>query len=351
MKKNIFALFFLGLTGVSSISYAASPNAQLDNTLYNKPRYSFSIGLTFLQPSSTNLDYAVLGFPFPTQSPHWDVQLVNPGYSTGFDMMGRYFLPDNQNDLRMDWTHLNTSNSSATQVETGNFVVFVFQAGPSAGQDLNNPSQQANATAKFVYDVVNLDVGHFFDFDTIQLRLFLGLSAAQLKQNLDVTFRDNAATFSINSVNNSRFDGIGPLIGVDGLYKLPYNFELFTSISASGLIGNLNTTTKYHSTSPELTASGIDINYQSITPDDSIQVVPGLNGKLGFNYSQSLSNWTIVTAALGYEYATYFNALVFYNPSVVFGNVNTGTIALSSLGKSASNLSVNGPFLNVDFKF
>ena len=104
--------------------------------------------------------------------------------------------------------------------------------------------------------------------------------------------------------------------------------------------------TTYTSSSPELIAAGITSNNQSISPRDTNQVVPAFAGKIGLDYSHAFYNNGIFTAALGYEYAVYFNAIVAYNPSTVFGNVNTGTIALSSLEKSVSNFSVQGPFLN-----
>jgi hypothetical protein len=72
---------------------------------------------------------------------------------------------------------------------------------------------------------------------------------------------------------------------------------------------------------------------------------------LGLNYNHLFhngSNWTIEA---GYEYSNYFNAIVSYNPLTVFGDVTTGTIALSSLGKSISNFAVNGPFVNLSVQF
>ena len=297
------------------------------------------------------LDYAVLGYPLPVDTPHWKVSAVSPSYSAGFELAARYYIPNTNSDVHFSWDHLRTSDSDSTQAGQSQFVVVMFQAGPSAGQSLNNPSTYANATAKFYYDVVNLDVGRYFDYYDAQLRLFLGVSAAQIKENLSATFRDNASTFSVNTTNNSRFTGVGPLFGSDGKYKLPYGFDVIGSASVSALIGTLDPETTFTSSSPELAASGITSNNQSISPKNTNQVVPAFAGKIGLNYSHAFYNNAIFTATLGYEYAVYFNSIVAYNPATVFGNVNTGTIALSSLSKSVSNFSVQGPFLNFSISF
>lgn len=355
MKRIIYSAGVLSLIGISSLVNAATPSPApfIDRPLATQPSFELSLGALFFQPSSSLLDYAVFGFPFPVQSPHWKVSAVKPGYSTGFDIGGRYYIPCTKNDVHLSWSHLRTSDSNTTQAGPSQFVVVMFQAGPSVGQNLNNPSTHATATAKFYYDVVNLDVGRYFDYyDNTQLRVYLGLSAVQIKENLSATFRDNAATFSVNMTNNSRFTGIGPLFGIDGKYQIPCSgFGIFSSAIVSGLIGTLDPVTNFTSSSPELAINGITSNLQSITPANMTQVVPALDGKLGLNYAHAFDRNTSFTLALGYEYAVYFNSIVAYTPSTVFGNVNLGSIALSSLNKSVSNFSVQGPFLNASVNF
>jgi hypothetical protein len=294
----------------------------------------------------------VLGFPLPVNSPHWDVGTLRPNYSAGFDLAGRYVFQNAENDLLLNWEHLNTNNSDAIYAGTNQFVVPIFQVGPSIGQSVNYPTQQAHANVKFNYDVVNLDAGQYVSYgQRTQVRFYAGLSGAQLKETLNTLFQDNGATFGINSENNSKFTGVGPLFGVDGLYKLPHNVGITGALAASALIGRSEASTDYTSYSPQLAAAGVATNHQSITPKDTTQVVPGFNGKLGLNYTQVFGKGNVCALEVGYEYATYFNAVVAYNPAVVFGEVNLGTIALSSLGKSVSNFSVNGPYVNLSVKF
>ncbi len=168
-----------------------------------------------------------------------------------------------------------------------------------------------------------------------------------MKESLNTNFQDDAQTFNINFINKSQFTGVGPLFGVDTLYQLPHNIGVTGTLSAAALIGSLNPSTAYISTSPELTGT----NYQSINPRNTTQVVPGLHGKLGLNYAHLFNNGSTWTIEAGYEYANYFNAIVAYNPATVFGEVDLGTIALESLGKTVSNFAVNGPFVNLSVQF
>ena len=354
MKYPLSNVCFLGLSlMVTSIANAAPIDKQAylldkDGIAPKKSHIELTVGALILQPTGTNLDYAVLGFPLPVITPHWDVATINPSYSAGFDLEGRYIFRNEENDLRLNWAHLKTHDSQSTYAGSNQFATPLFQSGPSIGQGENPATQQAHANVKFNYDVVNLDAGQIVDYGPrTQLRFFAGLSGAQLKEWLSISFQDNAQTFNINSINKSQFTGGGPLFGVDSLYKLPYNIGLTGSLAASALIGSMNPKTDYISTSPELTST----NYQSITPRNTTQVVPGLDGKLGLNYAYLFGNGAIGKIALGYEYANYFNAIVAYNPATVFGEINTGTIALESLGKSVSNFSVNGPYVNLSLQF
>ena len=142
------------------------------------------------------------------------------------------------------------------------------------------------------------------------------------------------------------------MIGIDGNCHFANGVGFFGTAAVSALVGNLSASTKYTSSSPTFSASsGVPVNYQSISPKDSTQGVPGIEGKFGVDYTHRAGANSTFTASLGYQYVTYFNAIATYNPAVVFGNVNTGSIALSSLAKTWSNYTVQGPFLNLGFSF
>lgn len=352
IRLSVFG-FILQVTSLIHAAPTLSGNYLFakETTVNTKPQFEISLGAVFLQPTGTDLDYAILGFPLPVQSPHWDIGTVNPDYTAGFNLGLRYIFQNAENDIQLNWTHVATSDSDTTIAGNNQFAVPLFQAGPSLGQTINNAMQQAHATAKFNYDVVNLNAGQYINVGRrTQLRFYAGLSGTEIKETLDSSYQDNAATFNLNYNNTSKFTGIGPLFGMDGLYKLPYNLGVTGTIAISGLIGSLHGSTDYVERSPQLAASGITNNYQSISPKNSTQVVPSIDGKLGMNYGYLFSNNFIFTIEAGYEYATYFNAIVTNNPVTVVGEVDLGTIALDSLGKSVSNFSVNGPFVNASIR-
>ena len=47
---------------------------------------------------------------------------------------------------------------------------------------------------------------------------------------------------------------------------------------------------------------------------NTMQLVPGLHGKLGLNYDHLFDNGSTWTIEAGHEYANYFNAIAAYNP-------------------------------------
>ena len=353
MNKNRLTLSLLSLmVGATSLAHAGEMATASNLPFDSNTGFEVTASVLFLQPAGTNLDYAILGFPLPVNSPHWNTETINPSYSTGFNVGARYGFRNTENDVRLDWTHLNTSDSDAAYAGTSEFVVPFNQVGPSLGQQLNPATQQAHATAKFNYDVVNLDAGEYVDYGKhTQLRFFAGLSGAQLKEQLTTSFQDNGATFQFSSINNSKFTGMGPLFGIDGIYTLPRGFGVIGKIAGSALIGGSEPSTLYSSSSPQLAAAGVSVNHQSINSPTTTQVVPSLDGKLGLDYAYSFGKDLVFTIAAGYQAATYFNALVSYNPSSLFGEINLGTVAVSTMEKSVSNFSVNGPFIDFSLKF
>jgi len=347
MKGRFLPLYLLGIS-LGSTVFASNNPPDKDIVTTNTPRFELTFGALFLQPTGTDLDYAVWGFPLPAASPNWNVATVKPGYSTGFDLSGRYFFDSKETDADLSWKHLDTSNQNSVHAGKNQFTTPLFQSGPSIGQNANPVTTDAFATAKFNYDVVNLDAGmsvHYFRPG--QLRFYAGLSGARLKESLSATFQDAAVTYMLNSTNSSTFTGMGPIFGLDGLYQLPYHLGITGTVAASALIGSVKTNTNYTASSPQLAAQGITTNHQSINPRETTQVVPGFDAKLGINYVYTFSKGSVIKLEVGYQSATYFNAIVNYNPATIFGEFNLGTVAVESLGKSVSNFSVNGPYVNM----
>lgn len=124
MRIRFTTLCLFGLMLEATSLASAAPAVMKDSfpdkdaLVATKPHFEFTAGALFLQPTGSNLDYAVLGFPLPVNSPHWDVATVSPGYSTGFYLGGRYIFRHAVNDLQLNWAHLNTNDSDAVHAGT-----------------------------------------------------------------------------------------------------------------------------------------------------------------------------------------------------------------------------------------
>lgn len=216
MRMKYTTLSLLGFTlAATSLVHAVSAVmnnniSDKDGIVSTKPHFEFTAGALFLQPTGSNLDYAVLGFPYPVLSPHWDVGTVTPGYSTGFYLGGRYLSRSAENDVQLNWAHLSTNDADSLHAGSGQFTTPLFQSGPSAGQGANPATQEAFATAQFNYDIINLDAGQTVHYgQRTDLRFFAGLSGGQLKETLNTSFQDYAQTFNINFLRTGQKIKIG----------------------------------------------------------------------------------------------------------------------------------------------
>src|SRR5262249_27409223 len=152
------------------------------------PGFEFSAGLLVLKPGADNLGYATVTTFLPIQSPQWAVQNVNPQYQCGFQVGGRYVLPNSGNDIQVNWDHLHTSDSAAVAV--GNpatqWISPFSQTGPSTSETSNEVGlfhlKAAQAQVDFHYDELNADLGQSLSIGPYtRLRLFGGLSCVWLQ--------------------------------------------------------------------------------------------------------------------------------------------------------------------------
>lgn len=348
---------------LASLSAQAAPvakdnpfNTQVDPNLL--PGLEFNIGALWLKPGASNLNYTIYNVAVaPPQSPFWSEQEVQPTFSAAFDLGARYVFPNASNeDVRLDWTHLSTSNSAATSAN--NFTVFLgpdYEIGPSGV-----PIRNATATAKFNYDVVNLDVGQYLTFGQhADIRLFGGLSTGFLREEVvsdysGTTGAPYAGPFNMNQDVTSNFTGVGPRIGLHADYNTNCGLGFLGEAAVSALIGSEHSITNYIGSGAQLQALYHQtLNYQTIQDQNVYQVVPGLDAKLGVDYKHTFNNADLLTVSAGYQAAVYFNAISQYLPaSLVSGTgLETGGIYVATMSHTLSNYSVQGPFVNVAFKF
>lgn len=358
LKKISFvtlSLFSLAFSATTHAAVSTIENGLSLPALTPQSGFEFNIAALWLKPGASNLNYAILNKELPTQSPSWHEQELQPSFTPAFALGVRFILPNMPGqDIKLDWTHLSSSTSdSVAAPDSSYFVGPDYQIGPDA-----LPIRNATGKVKFKYDVVNLAVGQTINVAQMQWRFFGGISGASLREELSEVYSGNSfppfpGPFSMAQNSTSKFNGIGPLIGVNVAYDTCYGIGLLGEATMSGLIGTMQSNTNFIGSAPELLALfGQTTNYQTITDQNVYQVIPGFSGKLGIDYKYAFNN-VILSASAGYQAAVYINAISQYQPSsLVLGEgLSTGGIFVDTMAHRLSNYSVQGPFLNIGLIF
>jgi hypothetical protein len=325
-----------------------------DAVFLTNPPYTFfmSFDALVLQPSGSNLYYAVETDPLPLTSPNWKIHEVHPGYDFGFDVgIGGVFHGTNSR-LTLDWEHFHSLNSNRKKLSSQNMLGPFFEIGPDA-----NPFKKAKGHAFFRFNEVNLDYGVFVNFgDRLSSTLFAGVSFVKIRQILHAYFSsvDGNAIRAIKTP--SLFLGAGPQAGFDFSYRICKGFHLVGEGIASLYAGRMKNHTTYKTASPALIPLKITPpNEQRVHVSDRAQVVPGFEGKLGLNYSCLFYKHYMIKIEAGYQAQIYLNTiqstdmssqvLLTPNPQAAVG------VYARTFQRNLSNFSLAGPYATLELAF
>lgn len=319
----------------------------LDVAAANQPaHFVVNFSLLYLQPGSGNLEYGTLVYPLPAASPHWENQALEPGFSPAFDVGFSYRLAESANDIRVNWTHLDTETTTASFVAgPTQFAGPPYQIGPDA-----STYNLGSGSVNYEYDAVNLDFGHRVSFGgPAQIRLFAGLQYASISQTLAAAFQSFDRAYYIDNATLSTFNGIGPRLGME-LDFTHGNFDLLGELAVSTLIGNMQSRLDFSSVDPNF--SGLP-NAQSLTSPDAIQVIPALQTKIGAGYTFGGRDSGRLRIEGGYQAAVYMNAINEYAISdvVLPAGVQQLGIFLRTQDHQQSNFTAHGPYLSATWTF
>lgn len=338
----------LSSTAVFAVATVEMPNSPGVPEL--RPGFEVSIAALALKPSANNLNYVIYNNELPAQSPTWTEREIRPGFGAAFELGGRYVMTEGR-DVKLTWTHLNKGANSTTKTPNANFFLGPdFEIGPDA-----LTTRTAKGTARFMYDVINFDLGQLFNFNRhAQIRYFAGLSNADLRENVHATFSGNVVTgpfvgpFSTRQKVRSDFYGLGPRLGVNFNYHMDCGFGFIGEAAVSAIVGNLHTRTNYTSSAVELsTLFNQTINNQFIKDHKITQVIPAIDTKLGAEYRYVLKKDALITIEGGYQAAVYVNAVNQYLPGSVVVPYSTGGIFVATMSHTQSNYGVAGPYFKV----
>lgn len=341
MLKEKKFIVLLSLLGLASGCFA-------NNTLAMKPGFEFDVSAIWFQPAATNLNYVIYNKFQPTPSPRWTEQELSPNYAPGFELGIRYVFPNClDNDVHLNWTHFYSKTSDTTVAPNGNFFLGPdYLIGPPG-----STVRRANGAVQFHYDVINLDFGQYIDYKHLKLRLFAGISNPYLGEEIKTTFSGvgSFGAFSMLQDVDINFRGLGPRIGLGGLYDIGCGFGVVGEGAAAAVIGSLSTKTDFTGNAER----GSHNNHQFLKDQTTTQTIPAFDIKLGLNYKYAVPNCMNVTATLGYQAAVYVNAISQYLPGTLLtipgvpSDFSSGGVFVNTVTHTLSNYTVQGPYINI----
>lgn len=378
MKKSFFVLAITGLTA-SLGAYATVPTtaAPFQLIIPNlESGFEFYASGFYLQPSSNDLNYAIvgnsnanLGVPNTSTAIQGNILTNDPSFGLGFTLGIGYIFANSGNDIQVSWTSYNHATDDSFFTEPGQFLssgtsfnefnyAGVYTIGPNtftvveylnAGSAINNK-----------LNTIDVDMGQFLDIGTrLRMRMFAGLRAAQVEQDIQNTYHDMTDVAITNAVGtslahfhhkddlketfNSRFQGLGPLMGIKTSYNVWNCFGVTALVDAAMLVGKVDTSTNSwqrinlidNATNTSIFPEIFPVNIYSQNDDNIWRVVPAVDAKLGLNYSYIFRNRSAITLEAGYQSSYYLDAVDKVEPFT--DNRNTSSIAYS------------GPYASLNF--
>lgn len=315
-------------------------------------------GFLLLQPGADNLGFATTTTFLPIQNPQWAVHTLNPGYQPGFTVGARYTRPCAGKDIRTNWEHLRTNDSTFVPVSNLNtqWISPFNQTGPSTSETANEVGvfhlKAAQGQVGFDYDLVNLDIGQTVNIgSSTQVRLFTGLSWVHLQEQLVSTFYNdpnvepappvvaynNPDLKYITLNNTSTFTGVGPRLGLTTNHSLPRGFTFVGELSGAVLAGSMQPA--------QYSFAGVyadKVDAEQIRSQPVTQVVWTGDTKLGLGYKHRTARGSILTFESGFKAAVFVNPFSTYETSTNVLPLDIGSLSTNSMRHTPSNFTLNG---------
>jgi hypothetical protein len=259
-----------------------------------------------LQPSGSDLHYAAEANPLPILTPNWKIHDIKTDYHWGFDIGVKGLFHCTNTNLKANWEHFHSTDSSSKTVPSSKMIGPFFEIGPDA-----EPYKKAHGKVTFHFDEANLDYGICVNFgDRLEANLFGGVSFALIKQKIFSKFSNLDGTIVRTISVPSTYFGAGPQLGLDFSYRIVKGFHFTGNAAAALLVGTQKNHTSFTAVSPALATLGASSpNDQRTHTHKKNQLVPGLEGKLGLSYVFTFCSGTMLSLEAGYQAQVYINAI------------------------------------------
>ncbi len=305
----------------------------------------------YMQPTSSNSDYAALAFPLPLASPNWQIEDLKSDYHPAYEIALHATDDCNSTTFEIDYFHFQSKDTASKFAGDNNMIGPFFEIGPDSLL-----YTQAKAKERIFLDEGYLNYGTSLSVnDNFSLNLFAGVAAMHLKKTLKSGFSNASGTVARSITTPTSYWGVGPQLGLDFTYSFCENFGIVGEGKTALFVGNMKDHTNYSSIAPEASELGIpQPNKQSTKVHSRTQVVPALEGKIGLAYSFCAFCIPMEFEA-GYEVRYYINAL----QSVDIGSeVNTPPVTPDTIGvfartfhRTLSNFALAGPYVALSSEF
>jgi hypothetical protein len=336
MKRLTLALAAIGLTAAS---FTASAEI---NVTVPQLQGGLVAGITglYLEPSSSNgdLDYVAINNNSTAANPLVQVIAINPGFDFGWGANLGYVFPNTGNDVNLSYWHLNTSDSSTTNTSVDGALN--SKSFPVGGTFSNLPFTTSFSNAKFRLNQVDLTAGQYINIDShLELHPFAGLRYADVKRTSNSNYSgvtpsftfaalissstipvtDSAAITNASVTEESDFDGVGPLAGMDLNVPIVGGLGIQAEFSGALLFGNIDSklqsvvnigaSQQIVGLSPNLTFNLLPAIAQFSFTSNTRRVIPNLNTSLGAYYRFAFQNQSDATLGVNYQVAEYWEAV------------------------------------------
>lgn len=240
-----------------------------------------------------------------------DYKDVDNDWGWGYKLEGSYHFSTG-NDITLNWLHYD--------VDSDNGLFNGFFPFPIVG--LVPANFDHSFTNKF--DQVNAVMGQHVDMGMRKnARFYGGLQFADIRVNTSLAYNVVSPviallTSGVFGSQNTDFNGVGPVIGIDYSYDLTDNFSITANTAGSILYG----TSRYN----DATFFGNNLVVFTRYGAEKI-IVPSVEAKLGANYAYQTTQGTLNIEA-GYQVINYFNALQHINPFIPGLKIRTADFGL-----------------------
>lgn len=336
-----------------------------------KPVGNFLFGMTgyYVAPfsSSDNLDYP------PTVAENVvNFNHISAKHDWAWGVFGSYSIPCTTSDFMLEYFNVDSTENHTFLSD------HIIGVGNDFNFPLSDPAELfpinlGKAEIRRDYEINQLDLtaGQTWRAGChLLLRPAVGLRWLQVKQRLFTDFTQSTEitpnqetivqTQRVDFTEYSKFNGVGPWIGMDASFCVGCGFGFVGHFDTALVIGRATAST--HESVEQLieipdTVSDTALGAWSFERNREDRVLPVIDLRLGANYTLAFSRCTNAIIEAGWMMSQYFSALDRQQTATVLanagenGDVSPVIVAASVQKNYTSDLSVNGPYIRISFRF